>query len=281
MILEALVQAMDRRDKVFHVIDDSEDVDEASRRVGQLSGVGVLGSRAVLDLRARRFTRDQRLAIMGRAGLRATSSRRWPILCREVMALGVGGPSDYSAGLGSSEHHIGRTPSELLDVIKEAPASCKTYESAEGAIVEWARVSLKSQRDDMSIRTASISSGKDDTQGWVQAQGRSSAMESLCPCEEGKVIEENHRTPGFREHDHWSSCDRQDHPQRHRDRPAASTTHPIGVTTGFTTSYYLSYIRPLVGVSGSPVKFDPPSFLAMSPAFLGRGWLRQPDTSNT
>ena len=32
MIVEALVQAMDRRDEVFQVIDDSEDVDEAIRR---------------------------------------------------------------------------------------------------------------------------------------------------------------------------------------------------------------------------------------------------------
>lgn len=67
MILEALVQAMDRRDEVFQVIDDSEDVDEAIRRVGQLLGVGALGSRAVLDLQVRRFTRDQRQAIASHA----------------------------------------------------------------------------------------------------------------------------------------------------------------------------------------------------------------------
>ncbi|MDP9999046.1 DNA gyrase subunit A [Pseudarthrobacter sulfonivorans] len=67
MILEALVQAMDRRDEVFQVIEDSEDVDEAIRRVGQLLGVGALGSRAVLDLQARRFTRDQRQRSASRA----------------------------------------------------------------------------------------------------------------------------------------------------------------------------------------------------------------------
>ncbi|WP_246839718.1 DNA gyrase subunit A [Pseudarthrobacter sp. NIBRBAC000502771] len=60
MILEALMQAMDRRDEVFQVIEDSEDVDEATRRVGRLLGVGMVGSRAVLDLQARRFTRGQR-----------------------------------------------------------------------------------------------------------------------------------------------------------------------------------------------------------------------------
>ncbi|MDQ0078702.1 DNA gyrase subunit A [Arthrobacter oryzae] len=63
MTLEALVQAMDRRDEVFQVIEDSEDMDEAIRRVSQLLGVGELGSRAVLDLQARRFTRDQRRAL--------------------------------------------------------------------------------------------------------------------------------------------------------------------------------------------------------------------------
>jgi DNA gyrase/topoisomerase IV subunit A len=67
MIVDALVRAMDRRDEVFQVIEDSEDVDEARRRVGQLLGVGELGSRAVLDLQARRLTRDQRRAIASRA----------------------------------------------------------------------------------------------------------------------------------------------------------------------------------------------------------------------
>ncbi|RKR18907.1 hypothetical protein C8D78_2648 [Arthrobacter oryzae] len=63
MVHEALVQAMDRRDEVFQVIEDSQDVDEAIRRVGQLLGVGELGSRAVLNLQAKTFTRDQRQAI--------------------------------------------------------------------------------------------------------------------------------------------------------------------------------------------------------------------------
>jgi hypothetical protein len=67
MIVDALVRAMDRRHEVFQIIEDSEDVDEARRRVGQLLGVGELGSRAVLDQQARRFTRDQRQAIASRA----------------------------------------------------------------------------------------------------------------------------------------------------------------------------------------------------------------------
>ena len=67
MILEALEQAKDRRDEVFQVIDDSEDADEAILREGQLLGEGAHCSRADLDMQARRFTQDQRRAIVSRA----------------------------------------------------------------------------------------------------------------------------------------------------------------------------------------------------------------------
>lgn len=46
--------------------------------------------------------------------------------------------SHYRAGIQSSDHRIARTPNELLDVLKEVPASSEAYESAERAIVEWA-----------------------------------------------------------------------------------------------------------------------------------------------
>ena len=67
MVVDALVKAIDRREEVFKVIEDSEDVDEAIRRVGQLLGVDQLGGRVVLDLQARRLTRDQRRALASRA----------------------------------------------------------------------------------------------------------------------------------------------------------------------------------------------------------------------
>jgi DNA gyrase/topoisomerase IV subunit A len=67
MILDALLRAMDRRDEVFQVIEDSEDEDEARRRVGQLLGVDELGSRVVLDMQVRRLTRDQRQRLASRA----------------------------------------------------------------------------------------------------------------------------------------------------------------------------------------------------------------------
>jgi hypothetical protein len=59
---------MDRRDEVFRVVDDSETVDEAIRRVGQLMGIGAVSSRAVIDLQVRRFTGGQRRAMASRAG---------------------------------------------------------------------------------------------------------------------------------------------------------------------------------------------------------------------
>lgn len=67
MILDALLRAMDRRDEVFQMIEDSENEDEARSRVGQLLGVDELGSRVVLDMQVRRLTRDQRQRLASRA----------------------------------------------------------------------------------------------------------------------------------------------------------------------------------------------------------------------
>ncbi|MDQ0664520.1 DNA gyrase/topoisomerase IV subunit A [Arthrobacter ulcerisalmonis] len=66
--LEALLQALERRDEVFQVVDDSENVDEAIRRVGELLGIGAVASRAVIDLQVRRFTLSQRRTMASRAG---------------------------------------------------------------------------------------------------------------------------------------------------------------------------------------------------------------------
>ena len=67
MILDPLLRAMDRRDEVLQIIEDSEDADEARHRVAQLLGVEELGARAVLDMQFRRLTRDQRRALATRA----------------------------------------------------------------------------------------------------------------------------------------------------------------------------------------------------------------------
>lgn len=67
VILDALLRAIDRRDEVFQMIEDSENEDEARRGVGQLLGVDELGSRVILDLQVRRLTRDQRQMLASRA----------------------------------------------------------------------------------------------------------------------------------------------------------------------------------------------------------------------
>jgi DNA gyrase/topoisomerase IV subunit A len=67
MVVDALVRAIDRRDEVFQVIEDSEDEDEAIRRVGQLLGMDEFCSRIVLALQLRRLTRDQRQALASEA----------------------------------------------------------------------------------------------------------------------------------------------------------------------------------------------------------------------
>lgn len=63
MVVDALVRAIDRRDEVFQVVEDSEDEDEAIRRVAQLLGVDEFGGRVVLALQLRRLTRHQRQAL--------------------------------------------------------------------------------------------------------------------------------------------------------------------------------------------------------------------------
>lgn len=113
---------------------------------------------------------------------------------------------NYSAGIKDSDHRTARTPNELLEILMEVSASYDVVDAAKMAIVEWARVSPPSQRDDMSIRTASISSSRADGPDWGAGSGTIERHEFLCPCGEGKVIEENDRTPGFRDHDLWISC---------------------------------------------------------------------------
>lgn len=116
--------------------------------------------------------------------------------------------NDYSAGIQSSEHRIAQTPNELLKILEELSAWSEVVSSAEKAIIEWARVSLPSQRRDMSIRTASISGTKSATPGYGAGSGSLEIYEYLCPCGDGKMIEEHDNTPGFREHDVRIFCDK-------------------------------------------------------------------------
>ncbi|WP_188109190.1 hypothetical protein [Paeniglutamicibacter gangotriensis] len=116
--------------------------------------------------------------------------------------------NDYAAGVQSSEHRIAQTPNVLLEILEELSAWSEVISSAEKAIIGWARVSLPSQRKDMSIRTASISDTKSATPGYDAGSGSIEIHEYLCPCGDGTVVEEHDNTPGFREHAHWIDCDK-------------------------------------------------------------------------
>jgi len=61
--LDGLVKAMGRREDVFQVVEDSEDLDEAIRRLVELLELDEVFCRAILDMQVRRFTREQRRAI--------------------------------------------------------------------------------------------------------------------------------------------------------------------------------------------------------------------------
>lgn len=67
-IYKLIEDAMSRRDEVFHIVDSSQDCEEARRRIRELFGVGEPDiSRAVLDLTVSRWTRVERQQIADKA----------------------------------------------------------------------------------------------------------------------------------------------------------------------------------------------------------------------
>lgn len=144
--------------------------------------------------------------------------------------------SDYYAGIHGSHHRIARTANDWLDILKEVPSSYEAYEAAEDAIVEWVRIATPSERGNTSIRTARITSSKDETPGWGAGSGTIERYAYLCPCGEGKIIEEHDNTPGFREHGHWISCEKCRAEWRFVDGLSAREWRLEPVTNGDATS---------------------------------------------
>ncbi|MFL4472981.1 DNA gyrase subunit A [Paeniglutamicibacter sp. MACA_103] len=58
-ILEAIVQAIDRRAELFTAIEATQTHDEAIAAAAKLLGVGEIQARAVLDMQARRWTQGE------------------------------------------------------------------------------------------------------------------------------------------------------------------------------------------------------------------------------
>ena len=66
-LVDGLVKAMGRREDVFQVVEDSEDRDEALRRLMELLELDELSCRAILDLQVKGFTRERRRVIAAHA----------------------------------------------------------------------------------------------------------------------------------------------------------------------------------------------------------------------
>lgn len=66
-VVDALVTAMGRREDVFHVVEDSEDLDEAIRRLMELLELDELACRVILDMQVKGFTRERRRIIAAHA----------------------------------------------------------------------------------------------------------------------------------------------------------------------------------------------------------------------
>lgn len=114
----------------------------------------------------------------------------------------------YQAGIEESSHRVAARPQDLLEILREIPASPEVFESAAEAITDWGAVAPSELRGELSIRTELAGSTSDTTSGWGAGAGTIERYEFLCPCGRGLIVEEHDNTPGFREHDVHIRCDR-------------------------------------------------------------------------
>lgn len=111
---------------------------------------------------------------------------------------------DYAAGVRDSDHQVARTASELLAIVHKVSHSPEAYDAAVSSIAEWMRQEPSSDP----IRTDRVGGGAHDHGGWGAGAGTTERYEYMCPCGDGKIVEEHDNIPGFREHDVWIACDR-------------------------------------------------------------------------
>ncbi|WP_104091815.1 hypothetical protein [Arthrobacter sp. GMC3] len=113
----------------------------------------------------------------------------------------------YVAGVADSDHRIARTANEYLEILQEVGASDDCYESAENAVAEWVRICAPSQRGITSIRTPRIHSLVEEADVDDSDSGPFERHEFLCPCGEGKIVEEHDSNADFQDNDLLIECE--------------------------------------------------------------------------
>lgn len=111
---------------------------------------------------------------------------------------------DYSAGVRDSDHRVARTADELLATFREVSHSPEAYDALVSSIAEW----MRTEPSPAPIRTEPVSRGAHDHEGWGAGAGTVERYEFLCPCGDGRIVEEHDNIPGFREHDVRILCDK-------------------------------------------------------------------------
>ncbi|MEG9246847.1 hypothetical protein V6S67_01960 [Arthrobacter sp. Soc17.1.1.1] len=109
---------------------------------------------------------------------------------------------DYAEGIQMSMHRIAHTADELLVLLSEIQHSPEAYNSARSAIGEW----LDTLSPSPGVRTLRISRHSEDSDGYGAGSGSVSRLNFLCPCGDGRIVEEHENIPGFREHDVVIDC---------------------------------------------------------------------------
>lgn len=111
---------------------------------------------------------------------------------------------DYSASVRNSDHRIAHTPDELLAILHETSHSPAAYDAATTAITEW----MSPAPSPTLLRTERISRSEYDHEGWGAGAGDVERYDYLCPCGDGRIVEEHDNIPGFREHDVRIVCEK-------------------------------------------------------------------------
>ena len=115
---------------------------------------------------------------------------------------------DYLAGVRESDHGVARSPEDIFAIFEKLGASHRFRMAAVRAAAEWDVVTGVSPLVPRSVRTERIRGNSYEVDGFGAGSGSTERYEYMCPCGDGKVVEEHDNIPGFREHDRWLECDK-------------------------------------------------------------------------